>query len=94
MPQLPIHKARDEYQLHQLLRMDDTQNGESVDRSGGAAVSRMVDDQQSVGNEDSVAATEDQNVSLIDSDYQANNHRVCSKRKRPRVEFPWSYTHD
>ena len=57
-------------------------------------VSRMVDDQQSVGNEDSVAATEDQSVSLGDSDCQENNHRVSSKRKRPRAEFPWSYTHD
>jgi hypothetical protein len=74
--------------------MDDTQNDESVDRSGGAAVSRMVDDQQSVGNEDSVPANEDQNVSLGDNDYQENNHRVCSKRKRPRAEFPCSYTHD
>jgi hypothetical protein len=46
------------------------------------------------GNEGSVAATEDQSVSLGDSDYQENNHRVCSKRKRPCAEFPWLYTHD
>jgi hypothetical protein len=45
--------------------MDDTQNGESVGRSGGAVVSRMVDDQQSEGNEDSVAATKEQSVSLL-----------------------------
>ena len=65
---------------------------ESVD-GGGAAVSRMVDDQQSVGNEDSVATTEDQSASLGDSDYQENN-QVCSKRKRPHAECPWLYTHD
>jgi hypothetical protein len=75
--------------------MDATRNGESVDRSGGAVVSsRMADDQQSVGNEHSVASTEDQSVPLGDSEYQKKNHRVCSKRKRPRAEFPWSYTHD
>jgi hypothetical protein len=53
----------------------------------------MVDDQQLVGNEYSVAATEDQSVSLGDSDYQENNHRICSKLKRPRAEFPWWCTH-
>jgi hypothetical protein len=53
----------------------------------------MVDDQQSIGNEYSVAATEDQSVPLGESDYQENNHCVCSKRS-PCAEFPWLCTHD
>jgi hypothetical protein len=54
----------------------------------------MVDDQQSVGNEDSVDATENQSLSLGNSDYQENNHCICNNRKRPCAEFPWLYTHD
>ena len=76
--------------------MDDNQN-KSVDIAGVATVSRR-EDQQSVANDDSVlttATSEDQSGSLENSDYQeSSRNRVYSKRKRPRAELPWLYTHD
>ena len=82
--------------------MDDIQSGsvDGADAAAAAAVSRSDDHERSriANNDDSVlttATSEDRSASLEDSDYQeSSTNQLCSKRKRPRAEFPWLYTHD